>query len=157
MVQIAVVGDGKATGATYDLAVEVGAEIAKAKAVLVCGGLGGVMEACAKGAKENGGLTVGILPGADSSEANPYIDVKVISAMSHARNAIIARTADAVIAVGGKYGTLSEVALALKSGKPVILLEVSGGLFQDIELEGVIKAKNPAEAVKIALKKSSIQ
>jgi len=156
MVQIAVVGDGQATGATYDLAVAVGAEIAKAGAVLVCGGLGGVMEASAKGAKENGGLTVGILPGGDSKEANPYIDVKVVSAMSHARNAIVARTADAVIAVGGKYGTLSEVSLALKMGTPVILLEKSGGLIQDLDLEGAIKAKNPAEAVEIALEKGKL-
>ncbi|MFQ5815099.1 MAG: TIGR00725 family protein [Candidatus Hydrothermarchaeaceae archaeon] len=153
MVQIAVVGDGKATGKVYDLAVKVGAEIADAKAILVCGGLGGVMEACAKGAKENGGLTIGILPGQDSTEANPHIDVKVVTAMSHARNAIIARTADAVIVVGGGYGTLSEVAFALKLEKPVVLLETSGGILQDFTLEGMIRAKNPAEAVKIALEK----
>lgn len=151
MIQIAVVGDGKATGKVYDLAMKVGAEIADANAILVCGGLGGVMEACAKGAKEHGGLTIGILPGQDSSEANPYINVKVVTAMSHARNAIIARTADAVIAIGGGYGTLSEVALALKLEKPVILLETSAGLLQDFELGMVIRAKNPVEAVKIAL------
>jgi hypothetical protein len=153
MVQIAVVGDGKASGGLYDLARRVGAEVANAKAILICGGLGGVMEACARGAKEHGGLTIGILPGEDSSEANRYIDVKVVTAMSHARNAIIARSADAVIAVGGKFGTLSEVALALKMGKPVILLEESGGIIQDLSLKGAIKAKNPSEAVKMALEK----
>ncbi len=153
MVQIGVIGDGEAGGELYDLAVRVGAEIANAKAILVCGGLGGVMEGCAKGARERGGLTVGILPGMESSEANPYVDVKIVTAMSHARNAIIARTADVLIAIGGGYGTLSEVALALKVGKPVIILETKQGIFHDFRLEGTVGARNPVEAVRMALEK----
>jgi uncharacterized protein (TIGR00725 family) len=142
---IAVCGAGSCDGETAALAESVGREIAGAGAVMVCGGLGGVMEAAARGAKEAGGATVGILPGPDTSDANPWIEVAVATDMGHARNAIITRTADAVVAVGGAYGTLSEVALALKMGKPVVSLgswEVSGD---------VIRAKSPAEAVKLAL------
>jgi uncharacterized protein (TIGR00725 family) len=88
--------------------------------VLVCGGLGGVMEAACRGAKDAGGTTIGILPGADRAAANPFVDVAIATGLGEARNALVVRAADAAIAVGGGYGTLSEIALALKAGKPVV-------------------------------------
>ncbi len=146
--QIAVIGAGKGSKEIEKLSEEVGREIAMSGSILICGGLGGVMEAAARGAKEKGGITVGILPGTDESEANEYIDIKIVTAMSHARNAIIARTADALIAVGGGHGTLSEIALGLKSGKRVIALEVNESL---ADVKGVSLAKTPSEAVEMAL------
>lgn len=142
---IAVCGAGSCGPELYGLAEEAGRAIAEAGAVLVCGGLSGVMEAAAKGAKEAGGLTVGILPGAERSDANPWIEVAVATDMGHARNAIIVRSADAVVAIGGEYGTLSEVALALKMNKPVVSLgswEVT---------DDIIKAGSAKEAVRLAL------
>lgn len=148
--QIAVIGAGDAGDDILKLAEEVGREIAASGALLICGGLGGVMEAAARGAKGAEGTTVGILPGIDKTEANSYIDIKIVTAMSHARNAIIARTADALIAVGGEYGTLSEIALGLKSGKKVIVLE-SAAAQETKNIKGVQIAKNPKEAVEMAL------
>ena len=108
---------------------------------MVCGGLGGAMEAACRGAKAEGGTTVGILPGGDRSAANPYVDVAVPTGLGEARNALVVRAADAVIAVAGGYGTLSEIALALSAGKPVVGL----GTW---ELEGVVDGlARPAEAV----------
>jgi uncharacterized protein (TIGR00725 family) len=148
--QIAVIGAGTGSEEIANLAEEVGREIATSGSILVCGGLGGVMEAAALGAKEKGGITVGILPGTDKSESNKYIDIKIVTAMSHARNAIIARTADALIAVGGEYGTLSEIALGLKSGKKVIVIE-SADSASLAGVRGVLIAKTPKEAVEMAL------
>lgn len=150
--QIAVIGAGKGSEEIEKLSEEVGREIAMSGSILICGGLGGVMEAAARGAKEKGGITVGILPGTDKSEANEYIDIKIVTAMSHARNAIIARTADALIAVGGEHGTLSEIALGLKSGKLVIVLEVNASL---ANVKGTLLAKTPREAVEMALSSTS--
>jgi uncharacterized protein (TIGR00725 family) len=146
--QIAVIGAGHENADIERLAEEVGREIAASGAILICGGLGGVMEAAARGAKEKGGTTVGILPGTDKAEANKYIDIKIATAMSHARNAIITRTADAVIAVGGEYGTLSEIAFGLKLGKSVIVLESAKSELTDVK--GVKLAKTPKEAVEMA-------
>ena len=117
---IAVVGAGRASPEELAVAEEVGAEIAAAGAVLVCGGLGGVMEAACRGARSRGGRTVGLLPGLDRSEANGWVEVAVPTGLGEARNAIVVRTADVVIAVHGEFGTLSEIALALKMGKPVV-------------------------------------
>ncbi|MEE8167787.1 MAG: TIGR00725 family protein [Candidatus Hydrothermarchaeales archaeon] len=153
MLQIAVIGSSDAAKEIYDMAEEVGREIGRAGCVVVCGGLGGVMEASAKGAKEEGGITVGILPGVDSSDANNYIDIKVVTAASHARNAIIARTADALIAVGGGFGTLSEIALALNIGKPVVVLKGVEGIPHLLEIKELFSAENPKEAVKLAIEK----
>lgn len=138
--RIAVIGQSEAEGEIARMAREVGRLIAKEGWVLLCGGLGGVMEEAARGAAEADGLTVGILPGKSASEANPYIRLPIVTAMSHARNAILVRTADGLIAVGGKYGTLSEIALALVLEKPVIGLKTW-------EIEGVEKAEDPAGAV----------
>jgi uncharacterized protein (TIGR00725 family) len=123
----------------------VGRELASRGVVLVCGGLGGVMEAACRGAKESGGRTVGILPGADRSAANPYVDVAIATGLGEARNALVVRAADALIAVGGGYGTLSEVALALKAGKRVVGL----GTW---DIEGVVAADSPEAAVETVLR-----
>lgn len=119
---IGVIGAGSCPQDVEDLAVEVGRAIARAGAVLVCGGLGGVMEAAARGAKEAGGVTVGILPGPDTSAANARIDIPIATNVGHARNVIIVHTSAVLIAVSGGYGTLSEIALALKAGKRVVAL-----------------------------------
>lgn len=117
---IAVIGAGQCDQETAEVAYEVGRLIALKRAILVCGGLGGVMNAAAQGARETGGLTVGILPSETRTGASKFIDVAIPSGLGEARNALIARAADVVIAIGGGYGTLSEIGLALKMGKPVI-------------------------------------
>lgn len=122
MLQIGVIGAGQAGPREEALAEEVGRELARHGAAVLCGGLGGVMAAAAKGARAEGGLTVGILPGADRLEANPYIQVGIATDMGHARNVVLVRSSDGLIAVGGEYGTLSEMAIALKTGKPVVSL-----------------------------------
>ncbi|MCX7794101.1 MAG: TIGR00725 family protein [Thermodesulfovibrionales bacterium] len=137
---IAIIGAGRADDNIRKIAEECGFLIAKKGAILICGGLGGVMEAAAKGAKSAGGITVGILP-ADSKEgANPYIDIPVATGFGEGRNIIIVRSADGLIAIGGEYGTLSEIAFALKAGKPVIGIRTW-------DIKGVIKAETPEEAV----------
>jgi uncharacterized protein (TIGR00725 family) len=122
----------------------VGGELARAGAVLVCGGLGGVMEAACRGAHEAGGRTVGILPGADRAAANRFVDVAIPTGLGEARNALVVRSADALVAVGGGYGTLSEIALALKAGKPVVGLN-------SWDIEGIDGAATPQQAVAAAL------
>lgn len=117
---IAVVGSGTATPQEAAWAYEVGRRLAMAGAVVICGGRGGVMEAACRGAVEAGGLTVGILPGDDHREANPYVRIPLPTGLGEARNALVVRAAHAVIAIGGEFGTLSEIALALKWGIPVI-------------------------------------
>jgi len=139
--QIGVIGSGECSLKMKKLAEEVGREIARRGATLVCGGLGGVMEAAAKGAKEAGGLTVGILPGFHSGEANPYIDVVVVTGMSYARNIIVVRSSDALIAIEGKYGTLSEIAFALQLHKPIV------GLNTWKVSKEIISLSSPVEAV----------
>lgn len=137
---IAVVGGRKTEKALLSEAEAIGKLIARNGATLVCGGLGGVMQAASKGAKSEGGLTVGILPQNDSKRANQYIDVPIATGLGIGRNVIIARTADAVIAVGGAYGTLSEIAYALQMGKPVVGIKTW-------EIKGVIHVENAADAV----------
>jgi len=122
----------------------VGRQLAERGAVVVCGGLGGVMEAACRGAKEAGGLTVGILPGTDRAAANAFVDVAVPSGLGEARNALVVRAADAVVAVGGGYGTLSEIALALKAGKRVVGLD-------SWDIEGVHAVADPDAAVAAVL------
>lgn len=144
--QIGVIGAGACCSEVRALAERVGREIAKRGAVLLCGGLGGVMEAAAYGAKQEGGITLGILPGALREEANFWIDIAVVSGMGHARNALIAQSSDALIAVNGEYGTLSEIALGLKMGKPVVVVEPGW------KIEGVHRVKSPEEAVELAFR-----
>ena len=138
---IGVIGSGQSESRIYQLAVEVGEEIAKRGGILVCGGLAGVMEAAAKGASSAGGLTVGILPGPSTNSANSFIKMPVATDMGQARNVIIALTADALVAVAGGAGTLSEIGHALKVGKPVV------GLQTIPDLKGVHYLDTPQEAV----------
>ena len=142
---VAVIGGGEADVEMAALAVEVGRELARRGAVVVCGGLGGVMEAAARGVQEAGGVSIGILPDPDRGRANPYLTYTIPTNLGHARNMIIAHAADAVIAVGGSYGTISEAAIALKLGKPVVALAVAW------ELPGPKRAQTAREAVEMAM------
>ncbi len=141
---IGVIGAGECDARLAEIAEQVGRKIAEAGAVLVCGGMGGVMEAACRGAKSVGGLTVGILPGTDRHQANAYVDVTVATGLGEARNLAIIATADVLIAVGGSYGTLSEIGFALKRGRKVIGL----GTW---EIPGIIRAADPAEALRLVL------
>ena len=142
---IGVIGASQPSAEGLRMAEAVGREIAGHGALLVCGGLGGVMAAAAKGAAEAGGDVLGILPGPDNQSANPYVTIAVPTNMGHARNVIIAHTADALIAVEGEYGTLSEAAIACKLGKPVFVLP--GGP----QLAGTIAVDSPRAAVSLAI------
>ncbi len=137
---IAVIGGRNADKDLLLKAEEVGRLIAGQKAVLVCGGLGGVMEHACKGAKAAGGMTVGILPQDEKGHENQYVDVPIATGLGVGRNVIIARTADALIAVGGEYGTLSEIAFALQLGKPVVGIN-------SWDIKGVVPVKNAVKAV----------
>lgn len=144
-IQVGIIGGGVYDNKTEMIAEEIGRELALRGVILICGGLGGVMEACARGAKRQGGTTIGILPGNSREDANRYIDHQIVTNMGHARNAIIAASSDALIAVGGEYGTLSEIAIALKMRKKVVVIESKWGI------EGTLKATDPQEAVDLAL------
>jgi uncharacterized protein (TIGR00725 family) len=117
---VAVCGESDPQTSLANLAFELGRGIAERDAVLICGGLTGVMEHAARGARSAGGLTIGLLPGENPTEANEYIDVAIASGLGHARNAILARTADGIVVLGGGLGTLSEIALALRNGRPTV-------------------------------------
>jgi uncharacterized protein (TIGR00725 family) len=119
---IGVIGSSEGTSAEHELARAVGAGLAKAGAVVVCGGLSGVMEAACMGAKESGGLTIGILPGPERDAANPHVDVALATGLGELRNGLIVRFSDALIAIGGGWGTLSEIAFAMRTGRPVVAL-----------------------------------
>lgn len=155
---IAVIGAGH-PGATEDpRAVALGRALAEEGAVLVCGGLSGVMEAACRGAREAGGTTVGILPGPDRSAANPFVDVAVATGLGELRNALVVRTADAIIAVGGGYGTLSEIALALKAAVPVVALGTwqLGRDDRFLSPDPLVRVEDPAAAVREALRLSRL-
>ena len=142
---VGVIGAASCPVKVAELAAEVGREIARHEAVLVCGGLGGVMTAAARGAKEMGGFTIGILPGNATSDANPYIDFPVATDMGQARNVIIVQTSDVLVSISGGYGTLSETALALKIGKGVV------ALVPEFDIRGVHRVESAGEAVRVAL------
>ncbi len=149
---IGVIGAGNsASEEGLKLAEEVGYLIARADAVLVCGGLNGVMQAAARGAKRGGGLTLGILPTGNKADANPFIDVPVATAMSTSRNLIIVRTADALIAINGSYGTLSEMAHAFDQGKPVFALHSWPMEKAGVDPSLYVAVDTPREAVDRAL------
>ena len=120
---VGVIGGGECTDSTYETAQNLGFEIGRRGWILVCGGLGGVMEAAAKGCVEAGGMTLGILPGSKRNSANPYIRIALPTGLGEGRNLLVVRTSDVLVSIAGGYGTLSEIALALKAGKPVIGLE----------------------------------
>jgi uncharacterized protein (TIGR00725 family) len=142
---VAVIGPGDASAAELAVAEEVGARLVDLGATVVTGGLGGVMEAASRGAKSRRGLTIGLLPGLDRSEANGWVDVAIATGLGEIRNALIVRTSDALVAVGGGVGTLSEIGFALKLGRPVIGI----GTF---EVEGVVQVSSAAEAAELALR-----
>jgi uncharacterized protein (TIGR00725 family) len=144
---VALIGPGDAGPEVVAAAESVGRGLAAQGAVVVCGGLGGAMEAACRGAKEAGGTTLGLLPGRDRDDANPYVDVAVPTGLGEARNALVVRTADALIAIGGGYGTLSEIALALRTGKRVVGL----GTW---EIEGIEAVSSPDEAVEAVFRTS---
>ncbi|CAN5204946.1 TIGR00725 family protein [soil metagenome] len=148
---VAVVGSGEADPELEAIAERVGARVAGRGALLVCGGLGGVMAAACKGAKGAGGTTVGVLPGSDGSAANAFVDVVVATGLGEARNTVVVRSADVVVAVGGGYGTLSEIGFALKVGRPVVGLGTWELARQGRRDEGVVTAAGPDEAVDTAL------
>ena len=139
--QIAVVGGGDCSPSVERVAHQLARLLAERGHILICGGLGGVMEAACRGAKEAGGLTVGILPG-EREDGNAYLDIAIATGMGHARNVIIVKSADAVIALPGELGTLSEMALALKMNKPVVSLN-------SWDVCGALKAKDPEEALEL--------
>ena len=148
---LAVIGGDPCSAEEAGLAREVGERIARAGALLITGGLGGVMEAASEGAATAGGTTVGILPGNDPSAANRHVAIPIATGLGHVRNTVVATAADAVIAIGGKAGTLSEIAFAHLRGRPVIGLRTwrleEGRLIE----EGVRQAETPEEAVRLAL------
>jgi hypothetical protein len=151
--KIAVVGGGRVNEAVTKTAQEVGSHIGLNEAILVCGGLGGVMEAAARGAKEAGGTVVGILPGESAADANPYVDIAIPTGMGVGRNVLVVRTADVLIALPGAYGTLSEIAIALNLGKTVVYLPGSWNLTRIGTVESALfkEAFEPAQAVGLAL------
>jgi uncharacterized protein (TIGR00725 family) len=146
---IAVFGGSECSLEVYQLAEEVGRLLAERGALVICGGLSGVMEAVCKGASESGGTTIGILPGDDIHSANQYVKIPVATGMGIGRNTIIARSADACIAINGKYGTLSEIAFALQLEKTVVTLDSWDNI------AGTISAPNPQEAIELIFRNIS--
>jgi uncharacterized protein (TIGR00725 family) len=142
--RIAVIGGSRPGRQALEAAFEVGRLIARAGAVVVCGGLGGVMEAASRGAREEGGLVVGILPGAAPVDANPWVDVPIATGLGYTRNALVVMNADAVVAIDGEYGTLSEIAYGKIHGKKVVGLG-------SWDVKGVETAATPEDAVRMAL------
>jgi len=148
---VAVIGGSECSKEEAKLAETVGRELAKQGAILVCGGLGGVMEAACKGASAEGGTTIGILPGDSRQAANPHVQIPIVTGIGYARNAVVVKSAQAVIAIGGSYGTLSEISHALQSDIPVIGLNTWSLSKNDQPDNSIIPAQNPTEAVDKAL------
>lgn len=149
--RIAVIGAGQCDRQTTQVAEEVGRQIAQAGAWLVCGGLSGVMAAASRGAREAGAHTLGLLPGTDAEQANPWIDIPIVTGLGEGRNLLVVRNADAVIAIGGEWGTLSEIALARKIGCPVILLNSWNLTTPQGNPVDLVSANSPQKAVALAL------
>ena len=148
---ISVIGASEPSPRVEALAEQVGSELAKRGVTVVCGGLGGVMAAVCRGAKSEGGATVGILPGDDPSDANPWVDVPVCTGLRYGRNVIVVKSGRAVIAVGGAYGTLSEIGHALGEGIPVVALETWALERNGTADDSMIPAGSPADAVEKAI------
>jgi uncharacterized protein (TIGR00725 family) len=146
--QISVVGGGSCPPEVEAVAEAVGRLVAERGWTLVCGGLGGVMEAAARGARVAGGTTIGILPGESHADANPWIEHAIVTGIGHARNLAVAASGHALIAVGGEWGTASEIAFARRLGRPAIIV----GLGPPIEGKGVMRVATPEEAVELALR-----
>ena len=144
---VSVIGSGSAAREQYAAAREVGRLLAEEGYTVVCGGLGGVMEAACRGAREGGGLTVGILPGLRREDANPFVDVPVVTGLGEARNVVVATTGRAVVAVGGSLGTLTEVAFALKHHIPVVGIDTWDLEVTRLPGMNVFPVETPAEAI----------
>jgi len=154
MVYVAVCGGGQCGEATAQIAEAVGIELAQNRALVICGGGGGVMEAAARGVNKEGGFILGVLPGNSPREGNNYLTASVATGMGEARNAVIARTCEAMIAIGGEHGTLSEIAMALKMGKPVVGIntwEITPYQKKCAADSGIVYASSPEEAVEKAI------
>ena len=148
---IGVIGGSEVPPQIVELAEEIGREIARHGAVLVCGGLGGVMEAACRGARREGGLTIGILPGDNRQDANPHVQIPIVTGIGYARNVAVVKSAQAVIAVDGSYGTLSEISHALQSGIPVIGLNTWSLSIDGRADNNIIRVNNPKDAVDKAM------
>ncbi|MBN2076373.1 MAG: TIGR00725 family protein [Dehalococcoidales bacterium] len=148
---IAVIGAREPSPEEAGLAEEVGKEIAMQGAALICGGLSGTMEAACRGAAGEGGITIGVLPGDDPDAANPFVQIPIATGMGYARNVVVVRSAKAVIAVGGSYGTLSEIAYALSGNIPVIGLNTWSISRDGKQDDSITYVESPSEAVKKAL------
>ena len=148
---IAVIGSSTAGDSLADTAEEVGRELASRGAKVVCGGLGGVMEAVCRGAKSAGGTTIGVLPGSDPAVANQYVDIPICTGIGYARNVIVVKTGEAVIAIGGAFGTLSEIGHALADGIPVVGLGTWNVSQTGIPVDSIQVAADPADAVDRAM------
>ena len=148
---ITVIGASDCSAEETKLAEEVGRELARRGATLICGGLEGVMEAACRGAYSKGGITIGILPGNSRKDANPYVRIPIVTGMGYTRNAIVAKSGQAVIAIGGSYGTLSEIAYALQSDIPVIGLGTWSLARGGVADKSIIVAQNPMDAVEKAI------
>ncbi|MBN1678502.1 MAG: TIGR00725 family protein [Candidatus Thermoplasmatota archaeon] len=155
---IGVIGSSEASQDLMVLAEKVGEELARQGAAVVCGGMNGVMEAACKGARRLGGLTIGIIPSNDKEDANPYVQVPIVTGMGVGRNVMLVKTADVLIAIGGEFGTLSEIAHALDLGKIVVGLGTwKLEKARPSPIPNLIEANSPKEAVEIALKAISTQ
>lgn len=148
--RIGVIGERETTAHLWEAAEVVGREIARRGGVLVCGGMGGVMEAASKGAREAGGIVVGILPTATEEGGNPYVTIPIPTGMGEGRNILVVRAAHAVIAIGGWYGTLSEIAYALALGIPVVGLATWTIQRPGLVTDPIVRAQDPQEAVELA-------
>jgi uncharacterized protein (TIGR00725 family) len=148
---IAVIGGSQAAQPVLAQAEAVGRELAKHGCILICGGHGGVMEAACRGASEAGGLTIGVMPEDDRSQVNPYVRIPIVTGIGLARNRTIVLSADAVIAIDGGYGTLSELAYALQAGKPVVGLGTWSFSSNGAEDEAIRRAGDPVQAVEWAI------
>ena len=148
---VAVCGAGEATDEEMARAEEVGRRLAQAGAILVCGGLAGVMDAAARGAESAGGVAVGLLPNEDRDGASRHLTVALPLGMGEARNALLVRVADAIIAIGGGWGTLSEIAFAMKMGKPVVALDTWDISERGEPVDGLVHVSSPEEAVAAVL------
>jgi uncharacterized protein (TIGR00725 family) len=148
---VTVIGASNCSAEETKLAEEVGRELARRGATLICGGLQGVMEAACRGADSQGGITIGVLPGNSRKDANPYVRIPIVTGMGYARNAIVAKSGQAVIAIGGRYGTLSEIAYALQSDIPVIGLGTWSLARGGVADKSIIVAQNPVDAVEKAI------
>ena len=152
---VAVIGGSQCSSSEAKAAEAIGRELAQRGVIVICGGMGGVMEAACRGASDAGGMTIGILPGESRQAANPFVQIPIVTGIGYARNVAVVKSAQAVIAVGGSYGTLSEISHALQSGIPVIGLNTWSLLRNGQPDNAIMVADSPSDAVDKALKLAS--